>query len=189
MHIADIMQNSIHAGCSKLILTVGFTGEDEYLEIKIEDDGRGMSGEEREKAADPFYTSGETREVGLGISLFKAAAEAAEGRLELFSREGRGTGITGVFKNRSLDRQPLGSIGNVMFLHMLSYPHIRFLLHICRGEMSYIFDSRHWIREQEDAGATATDAAFLAEDVIDKQVRCILGSALPELGGVLDAIK
>jgi hypothetical protein len=189
MHIMDLMQNSIHAGCSRLTLTVGLTSGDEYLEIKLEDDGNGMSREVQEKAVDPFYTSRDTRDVGLGISLFKGAVEIAEGKLFLFSEEGKGTGIRGLMKNRSIDRQPLGNVGNLVFLHMLSHPDIPVKLHIYRGPASFTFDSDKWIESREEAGATATDAAFMAEAMVEEEIKKIFQGGLPEMGGGSDAVK
>jgi signal transduction histidine kinase len=68
------------------------------LELLVEDHGRGMSGEERQRCTEPFYT---TRRLeghsGLGLFLVKHIVEAElRGSLLLDSEPGRGTRWTAV---------------------------------------------------------------------------------------------
>jgi signal transduction histidine kinase len=55
--------------------------------IKIIDDGYGMNEETLTQVSDPFFTTRTTRKVGLGISLFKMAAESTNGELKIESKE------------------------------------------------------------------------------------------------------
>ena len=55
----------------------------------IEDNGRGMSSVEIQQVVDPFYTTRTTRKVGLGLSLFAAAAKRCNGKLSISSQPGK----------------------------------------------------------------------------------------------------
>ena len=74
LHILDILQNSIHADACKISLTVDENMVEDYLQITIEDNGRGMSEEVLQKVTDPWFTSRTTRKVGMGIPLFRQTA-------------------------------------------------------------------------------------------------------------------
>jgi anti-sigma regulatory factor (Ser/Thr protein kinase) len=110
LHILDIIENSIEAGASLIELNIEENLRDNLLVIEIKDNGRGMTEEELLKANDPFVTTRTTREVGLGIALFKEAAERCNGELRLSSRPGKGTILRTVFQYDHLDRAPLGDI-------------------------------------------------------------------------------
>ena len=57
--IVDCLQNSVEADASRIVLTVDETPD--FLDVCIEDNGKGMSGEELKRATDPFYTDGVNR--------------------------------------------------------------------------------------------------------------------------------
>jgi signal transduction histidine kinase len=77
LNILDIAQNSIKAGAQHLEIELDQRGT--VLTITITDDGRGMSPEFAAAAADPFTTTRTTRKVGMGLPLFKMAAEQTGG--------------------------------------------------------------------------------------------------------------
>lgn len=127
LHILDIVQNSIAAGASLIgVEILESTKKDEFT-VKITDNGKGMSKELVKKVIDPFTTSRTTRKVGLGIPLFKAAAELTGGSFEISSEVGKGTIVTAVFVRSSIDRQPLGDIAGTMLGLFTSYESIDFL--------------------------------------------------------------
>jgi signal transduction histidine kinase len=66
----------------------------DYVAISVEDTGRGMPEEVREKAFDPFFTTkGRGKGTGLGLSLVNAFATRSGGYCEIESAPGRGTTI------------------------------------------------------------------------------------------------
>jgi hypothetical protein len=67
-----------------------------------------------ERVRDPFYTTRETRHVGLGIPLLAAAAERCDGKLAIQSMPGQGTAITATFRHSHIDRAPLGDMGSTL---------------------------------------------------------------------------
>ncbi len=79
LNILDIAQNSISAGASLIAITVENRSDAQRLRVVIEDDGRGMSAEALARVEDPFYTTRNTRSVGLGIPFFKQEAECTGG--------------------------------------------------------------------------------------------------------------
>ncbi|MCP5506381.1 MAG: HAMP domain-containing histidine kinase [Chlamydiales bacterium] len=76
----------------KVILSVWV--EDENLNIKVEDTGRGISKEAQEKLFDPFFQvqKSDTKiGLGLGLSIVKQFIDMMEGKIEVSSEEGKGT--------------------------------------------------------------------------------------------------
>ena len=74
LHILDIVENSINAGATQVVLRVVEDRTEDVLTIEISDNGKGMSKEMVDKVMDPFVTTRTTRKVGLGLSLFAQAA-------------------------------------------------------------------------------------------------------------------
>lgn len=68
----------------------------QYLQVSIEDNGRGMTAEEEERCFEPFYTtktpsSGGVHGVGLGLSSAYSIIRAHQGFIQVKSTEGVGT--------------------------------------------------------------------------------------------------
>lgn len=108
LHILDVVQNSISAGAN--LTEISITAHGDILMIIIKDNGCGMTEEQLSRAADPFFTTRSTRDVGLGISFFKDAAEMTGGTFNIESQPGIGTTITAVFGLSHIDRMPLGDM-------------------------------------------------------------------------------
>lgn len=189
LHIMDIMQNSITAGSSKISVSIENCEFDKLLSITVEDDGCGMDPETLKKATDPFQTSRAARIVGLGLPMFKEAAILTGGDFMLESDLGEGTVVTAVFVNKAIDRQPIGNLGNVFFLTMLSHKDLELSLLLSSDGGSFHFCSTTFIEALEHRGKTHMDAAFHAETLINEQVKLIFKNSLPELGGGLHGIE
>ena len=86
MHVLDIVQNSIKAE-AKLITVLFVKSADNTLTFTVKGDGCGMSPEFLAKVTDPFTTTRTTRKVGMGLPLFKLAAEQTGGTFSLTSRQ------------------------------------------------------------------------------------------------------
>ena len=114
LNILDIAQNSIKADAAHL--TIRLTKMGSRLTVEITDDGTGMSPEFAQEAANPFTTTRTTRKVGMGLPLFKLAAEQTGGTFSIKSqqaqREGdaHGTTVTATFDTAHVDCEPLGDI-------------------------------------------------------------------------------
>ena len=114
LNILDIAQNSISAGASLITIEVSENTVDHTLLIGIYDNGKGMSEEQVKSVIDPFFTTRTTRKVGMGIPLFKMAAEQTGGSLEIKSRLGVGTEVKACFKTDSVDFTPLGDVASTI---------------------------------------------------------------------------
>ncbi len=141
MHLLDIVQNSISAGATLIIIVVEIDEKGDLLTISIEDNGKGMTQEQVKKLSDPFFTSRTTRKVGLGIPLFKQSAEQSGGHLEVRSEVGKGTTVTATFGYTNIDRPPLGDMGNAVVLLVSSNPKIEFQFKYRYNGEEYLFDT------------------------------------------------
>lgn len=118
-HILDIIQNSLRADATLIEIIVEENKTDDICKIQITDNGCGMSEEILKQAANPFFTSRNTRKVGLGLSLLKQNAEMANGKFSLKSEPGMGTIVETTFQLSNIDKPPLGEIWDVLYLTML----------------------------------------------------------------------
>lgn len=114
LNILDVAQNSITAGASLITIEVNENTVDHTLLIGIYDNGKGMSEEQVRSVIDPFFTTRTTRKVGMGIPLFKMAAEQTGGKLEIKSELGVGTEVRAYFKTDSVDYTPLGDVASTV---------------------------------------------------------------------------
>jgi hypothetical protein len=110
LHILDALENALESGASEIALRIEERRDEDWLLIRISDNGRGMDVLAAEKALDPFYTTRTTRPVGLGLPLFQEAARRCGGDLELVSRPGLGTRLEARFRHSHIDRAPLGTM-------------------------------------------------------------------------------
>jgi hypothetical protein len=119
LHILDAMQNSLEASATLIELTIEENLTTDRLTITIRDNGRGMSDEQLVRIFDPFFTTRSTRHVGLGIPLFKAAAERCGGDLTVTSQLGKGATLQAAFRHSHIDRAPLGNITGTLLAVIL----------------------------------------------------------------------
>ena len=84
LHILDITKNSVSAGATHIRLALTET-EARVLTIVIADNGKGMSPEFLARVTDPFTTTRTTRKVGMGLPLYRMAAEQTGGSLAIES--------------------------------------------------------------------------------------------------------
>ncbi|MEG0829271.1 MAG: sensor histidine kinase [Anaerovoracaceae bacterium] len=181
LHVMDIIQNSIDADSTIIQTKIQVDEAGKKIIMVIKDNGYGMDKDTLRKVVDPFYTSRTTREIGLGISMFKGAAELSGGDFDIASQKGLGTQVTATFNNHSIDRQPMGNIGNVFFLLLLSHSKIDMKLELASTTGSFIFCSKPFIKAVVASGESNMEAAFKSETLINNQLQVIFQGILPEL--------
>ena len=142
LHILDIAENSVRAGASLIRIDIEENLKNDRLVIKIEDNGRGMKEEILEKSLDPFFTTKESKRIGLGLSLFYDAARIAGGELEIITRENWGTKIKAVFQHSHIDRKPLGDIKKTLETLIIGNPMVDFLYKYKKGDKKVLLDTR-----------------------------------------------
>lgn len=111
LNILDVVQNAITAGATLIEIAVQTDSRNRLMTVSIADNGCGMTPEQLSHAADPFFTTRSTRRVGLGIPLFKLAAEITGGSFQITSQAGAGTALYAEFRTDSIDCMPLGDLG------------------------------------------------------------------------------
>ena len=100
LHILDIVQNSITAKADTITVEISENIEADELKITISDNGCGMDEETLARVNGTFATSRTTRKIGMGIALFRAAAELSDGYLTLASKKRRRNGHNGCFQTQ-----------------------------------------------------------------------------------------
>ena len=154
LNILDIAQNSISAGAPLITIEVSENTFDHTLLIGIYDNGKGMSEEQVKSVIDPFFTTRTTRKVGMGIPLFKMAAEQTGGRLEIKSELGVGTEVRAYFKMDSVDFTPLGDVASTIQM-----------LITMNTDRDFVY--RHKVDEKEFVADTREIKAILGDVPLD----------------------
>lgn len=151
LNVMDVVQNSISANASLIEITQRESGDS--LVITIRDNGCGMTPEQVESVTNPFFTTRTTRDVGLGVPLFKMASEQTGGSFSIESEKGKGTLVTAGFCADHIDMTPVGDMNETILLLVTCNPDIDFV----------------YIREREDKGFTLDT----------RELREVLGGDVP----------
>lgn len=168
LNILDIVENSTKAKAT--LVEVKVEEASKILTITITDNGIGMTEDTLLSVSDPFYTTRTTRKVGMGIPLFKLAAEQTGGCLKIESRhvgdfpENHGTIVTATFNKEHIDFTPLGDTVSTVVTLIQGHPTVDFLfthegentdVHLDTRELRAVledvpldnFEVLNWIRE------------------------------------------
>ncbi len=144
LHLLDLAENSLSAGAKSIRISVCEDLDADLLTTRIEDDGCGMDQETLQKITDPFFTSRTTRSVGLGLPFLKAATQACNGDLKLFSKPGNGTQIEGTFQHSHIDRMPLGDLATTFLDLVVTHPGVhwsfRYISRVDEKQQIFEFD-------------------------------------------------
>ena len=146
LNILDIVENSTKAKAE--LICIKITEENSILTIKISDDGYGMSDDTILSVSNPFYTTRTTRKVGMGIPLFRLAAEQTGGSLTISSKqinlypEDHGTVVTASFDMGHIDFTPLGDIISTLLTLIQGHPTIDFVFSHIKPNGSVTLDTR-----------------------------------------------
>ena len=131
LNILDITENSTKAKAE--LISIDVIEEKSLLTIKIADNGVGMTEDVLLSVANPFYTTRTTRKVGMGIPLFRLAAEQTGGSLSIESKhidtfpDAHGTAVTAVFNKNHIDFTPLGDIVSTITTLIQGHPDVDFV--------------------------------------------------------------
>jgi len=146
LHLQDIAENSVRAEASLVTITVTNSQARDRIILRFEDNGKGMSPELLARVTDPFTTTRTTRRVGLGLPLFKDAAEQTGGTFSIESTLGVGTVTTAEFVRSSIDTPPEGDLCGAVLTLIQGAPEIDFLYTYATDKGSFTCDTRE-IRE------------------------------------------
>ena len=175
LNILDIVQNSISAKASLILIYVELDTIKDSMKILIEDNGTGMSEAQMQKAADPFYTTRTTRSVGLGLSYFEMVSEMCNGAFHLSSELGKGTTVEATFQLSHVDRMPLGNMGQTLALLAGSNPDIEFVYQLNRDADIFEFDTREIKDLLDGVSINTPDVIVYMESYINENSEKIIG--------------
>jgi hypothetical protein len=138
LHILDIAENAVTAGATRVRIAVNENERRDVLTFRVTDNGRGMSGEEKARAFDPFFTTGRKR-TGLGLPLLAQTAEICGGGLRLSSMPGRGTRVIARLPYSHVDRPPLTRMAETIMTLVFAHPEIEFGYRHTRNGLLFSF--------------------------------------------------
>ena len=176
LHLLDIAENSVTANAKNITLTVCEDLRGDRLTASVIDDGKGMSVEMAASVTDPFVTSRTTRKVGLGIPLFKTAAESCNGKLVIISEIGKGTRLDVEFQHSHIDRLPLGDLSSTMLTLFVAYPQIHWLFEYeaipanRTPEEKFVFDTQPVMADLGDIPLTEPAVLAFIREYIESGV-------------------
>jgi hypothetical protein len=165
LHVLDALENSLEAGATVIELTIEEDMAADRLSITLGDNGRGMSAAQLDRIFDPFFTTRRTRHVGLGIPLFKAAAERCNGDLTVTSQLGEGTTLRAHFQYSHIDRAPLGDTTGMLLAIILAGSCDLHYVHRIDGER-FEFDTADMRAELGDIPLTHPEVRRWLQDFI-----------------------
>jgi hypothetical protein len=142
LHLLDIVQNSLSAGANLIEVSVEINTDADLLTVGVADNGSGMDEQTCLRVTYPFYTSRDTRKVGLGIPFFKEGAEGCGGDFFLSSAPGEGTKIGASYRLSHIDRPPLGDMAQTMLTLCVCNEDVGFVLRYARDDKEFMFDTR-----------------------------------------------
>ena len=139
-HLFDILENSVKADSTEVIIVLGL--KDRTFFCTIKDDGIGIKDE---TVTDPFVTSRKTRKVGLGIPLLKKAVEDTGGFLKISKLKKRGTRLEFKTDISHIDAKPFGDLASAFTDVIYSWPKVDFNIFIQnrRNKKKSIFCSKN----------------------------------------------
>ena len=146
LNILDIAENSTKAKAELIYIEI--IESKDQLNIKIEDNGTGMTADTLRSVADPFYTTRTTRKVGMGIPLFRFAAEQTGGNLTISSKHvdehpnDHGTTVNAHFDKTHIDFTPLGDIVSTLVTMIQGHPMTDYVFTHRIGDDTVSLDTR-----------------------------------------------
>ena len=175
LHILDIAHNSIKAGAGEIEILVEEQPKKNLLTITVKDNGCGMKPEFLARVTDPFTTTRTTRKVGLGIPLFKQAAEQTGGSFDISSRVGEGTVVIACFIYDSIDRMPLGDMPETFVSLLGAAPEVNWIFTHRYAGKEYMFSSGQTKEELGKLDFNAPEIAVWLKDYFKEQQEIIYG--------------
>lgn len=155
LHVLDLIQNSIRAAALMATVELSKTATGQFT-IVISDDGTGMDEEQLRQVKDPFFTTRETRKIGLGVPLLTQKAEQTGGSLTVLSAPGKGCEVSAVFDSSHPDFPPYGDFPGCAWMLMASNPEMKFVFRFRNEKDSWEWDSS--LIHEALSGLPLTDA-------------------------------
>ena len=173
LNILDITENSVKAKATEIAITI--SESEEKLGIVITDNGTGMTDEILESVTNPFCTTRTTRKVGMGVPLFRFAAEQTGGSFEITSKHidtypnEHGTAVSAVFNKDHLDFTPLGDVISTLTTLIQGHPDVDFLFEHKCGDAAVRLDTAELREVLEDVPLNSYEVIVWIRDNLTEQ--------------------
>ena len=136
LFVLEMIENSLRAGAGRVAVRVSIDAPRDELAITVDDDGPGLA-MSPEQATDPFFTTKCGKRTGLGLPLFREAAEAAGGHLVLRqSSELGGHAVEALVRLSHVDRPPLGDVVQSVAVMAATNPDVALTLEVAAGDQT-----------------------------------------------------
>ena len=175
LNILDIVENSTKAKAE--IVFIEITEDKTSLNIKITDNGVGMTRDTLLSVSDPFYTTRTTRKVGMGIPLFRLSAEQTGGSLTITSKhideypEEHGTTVLASFDKTHIDFTPLGDIISTLTTLIQGHPLVNFVFTHTMPDRTVELDTREIRAVLEDIPLDSFEVLIWIKENLEDQYR------------------
>lgn len=169
LNILDITENSLKAGSTLTEVTVAVN--DGVVSISIKDNGCGMDKDFLKRVTDPFTTTRTTRKVGMGIPLFKMAAEMCGGTFTIESEKNVGTVVTATFPVNSIDRPPLGNIADTIVSVVGNLCGTDLIFNFSVDGDAFTLDTRDVRKELDGIPIDSPEILVFLRDMINENVK------------------
>lgn len=177
LNILDIAQNSISAGASLITVEVKEDTAQKLMTVTVSDNGCGMDEEQLKSVTDPFFTTRTTRKVGMGIPLFRLAAEQTGGKLTIESEKGKGTSTCAVFHTDSIDFTPLGDVTSTITILISMNTDRDFIYRRSRDSEEFVLDTREVKDVLGDVPLNHPDVVLWMKEFIEENTAQLMNSA------------
>lgn len=141
LHILDIAENAVDAGATRVTITIKEDAAEDLLLIRVSDNGRGMSQEERRHALDPFFST-KGKKTGLGLPLLAQTAAMCGGHFAIRSVPKKGTTVEAGFRLGHVDRPPLTKMTETIVTFVFGHPEVELHYRHTRDGRSFAFRRR-----------------------------------------------
>lgn len=126
LYLLEVLENSIRAGAARVHIGLHMDEGTDEIRMSVDDDGSGLTATP-DQTFDPFYTTKPGKRTGLGLSLFRADAQAAGGDLSIGPSPTLGGARVEAFMGlRHVDRPPLGDVAASVAVMAATNPEIEF---------------------------------------------------------------
>ena len=136
-----------------------------------------MDADTLQRVRDPFYTTRTTRKVGMGIPLFRMAAEMTGGSLDIVSEPGKGTAVTASFSLSHIDRMPLGDMAGTVTALIRLNPGVDFVYRHTVDGRSFEMDTRELRAQLGDVPLSEPDVMEWIDGYLREQEDSLGGTA------------
>jgi len=175
LNILDIAQNSVSAGASLVEILINIYEKEDRFEIIIKDNGKGIKEDFLKNITDPFVTTRTTRKVGMGLPFFKFSAEQSGGHFDISSKSGVGTTVKAEYVISSIDRMPLGDIGETVLSLIISSENVNYLFKVKSDKGEGYLDTREIKETLDGLPISSSEVISFLRDYMQENISILYG--------------